>query len=153
MRPCSRTIIQSLLRTVERRCAITNVVLPLISLSMPFCTSFSVLVSMELVASSRISAGGSATAALAIARSCLWPWLKLAPSPVSIVLYPSGSLLIKLCAFASFAALTTSSSVASSFPYLIFSITVPVKRCVSCNTIPSDWRKSFFLILLILMPS
>ena len=60
--PCSSTIMQSLLRTVESRCAITKVVLPLISLSIPSCTSFSVLVSMELVASSRIRTGGSATA-------------------------------------------------------------------------------------------
>ena len=35
---------------------------------MPSCTSFSVCVSMEDVASSRIMTGGSATAALAIAR-------------------------------------------------------------------------------------
>ena len=76
-----RTMIQSLLRTVESLWAITKVVLPSISLSIPSCTSFSVRVSMELVASSRIRTGGSATAARAMERSCLWPWLKFAPFP------------------------------------------------------------------------
>ena len=52
---------------------------------MPSCTSFSVRVSMEEVASSRISTGGSATAARAMASSCRWPWERLAPSPVSMV--------------------------------------------------------------------
>ena len=79
--PCSITIIQSALRTVESLWAITNDVLPDISASIPFWTSRSVLVSIDEVASSRISTGGSATAALAIARSCLCPWLKLAPPP------------------------------------------------------------------------
>ena len=46
-------------------------VLPSIRLSMPFSMRASVLVSMEDVASSRIRTGGSATAALAMARSCL----------------------------------------------------------------------------------
>ena len=73
MCPCSRTMMQSLLRTVESLWAITKVVLPSISLSIPSCTSFSVRVSMELVASSRIRTGGSATAARAMERSCRWP--------------------------------------------------------------------------------
>ena len=72
-------MIQSALRTVESLCAITKEVLPDISASIPFCTSFSVLVSIEDVASSRISTGGSATAARAMAKSCLCPWLRLAP--------------------------------------------------------------------------
>ena len=48
--------------------------------------SFSVRVSMEEVASSRIMTGGSATAARAMASSCRWPWDRLAPLPVSMVL-------------------------------------------------------------------
>ena len=40
---------------------------------------------MQLVASSRISTGGSAIAARAIASNCLCPWLRLAPSPTNIV--------------------------------------------------------------------
>ena len=39
--------------------------------------------------------------------------------------------VVKLCALAVFAASITSSSVASSLPYLMFSITVPVNKCVS----------------------
>ena len=45
---------------------------------MPSWTSASVRVSMEEVASSRISTGGSATAARAMASSWRWPWLRLA---------------------------------------------------------------------------
>ena len=54
--------------------------------------------------------------ARAMARSCLWPWLKLAPSPVSMVSYPSGRRRMNPSALASFAALMHSSSVASSLP-------------------------------------
>ena len=45
----------------------------------------SVRVSMELVASSRIIAGGSATAARAMEMSWRWPCESWAPLPVSIV--------------------------------------------------------------------
>ena len=55
---------------------------PSISRSIPFSIRASVRVSMELVASSRISTGGSATAARAMASSCRWPWDRLAPSEV-----------------------------------------------------------------------
>ena len=43
-------------------------------------------------------------AALAMAISCLCPWLRDAPFPVITVSYPSGSLLIKPSALASLAA-------------------------------------------------
>ena len=64
----------------------TKAVRPFIRASMPSCTSASVRVSMEEVASSRIMTGGSATAARAMAISCRWPWDRLAPLPVSMVL-------------------------------------------------------------------
>ena len=51
---------------VDKRWAITNVVRPLISLSIPSCTIFSVRESMELVASSRINTGALANAARAM---------------------------------------------------------------------------------------
>ena len=70
IRPCSITMIQSEFLTVDRRWAITNVVRPFIRASIPACTSFSVRVSIDDVASSRIRAGGSATAARAMASSC-----------------------------------------------------------------------------------
>ena len=61
------------LRTVDRRWAMTNTVRPFMRLSMPAWTRASVRVSMELVASSRIMTGGSATAARAIDSSCACP--------------------------------------------------------------------------------
>ena len=77
---------QSALRTVDSRWAMTKVVRPYMRPSMPCCTSISVRVSMEEVASSRISTGGSATAARAMASNWRWPWLRLAPLPVIQVL-------------------------------------------------------------------
>jgi len=56
-------------RTVESLWAITKTVLPSIRVSIPFSINASVLVSIELVASSRIKTGGLATAALAMAIS------------------------------------------------------------------------------------
>ena len=63
-------MIVSASRTVESRCAMTKVVRSAISASMPACTNCSVRVSMLEVASSRMSAGGSATAARAMVKSC-----------------------------------------------------------------------------------
>ena len=73
------------LRTVERRWAMTNTVRPAIRWSMPCSMSFSVWVSMEEVASSRISTGGLEMAARAMFSSCRSPWLRLPPSSVSMV--------------------------------------------------------------------
>lgn len=42
IRPCSKTMIQSEFRTVEKRWAMTKVVRPLINLSIPSCTNCSV---------------------------------------------------------------------------------------------------------------
>ena len=56
------------------------------SASMPFCTMASVRVSIELVASSKIMTGGSATAAREIESSWRWPWLRFEPLSVSMVL-------------------------------------------------------------------
>ena len=72
----------SALRTVESLCAMTKTVRPFIRLSMPFWTRASVLVSMELVASSRIMTGGSATAARAMEISWRCPCESCAPFPV-----------------------------------------------------------------------
>ena len=71
--PCSSTMIASLFRIVDSRWAITNTVLPFIRLSIPRCTMLSVLVSILDVASSKISTGGLATAALAMDSNCLCP--------------------------------------------------------------------------------
>lgn len=61
--------------TVESLWAITRVVLVAISRSIPFSMCFSVLVSTELVASSKIRIGALEIAALAMLISCLCPWL------------------------------------------------------------------------------
>ena len=63
----------------------TNTVRPFIRLSMPAWTTSSVRVSIDDVASSRISAGGSATAARAIEMSWRWPCDSPEPSPDSTV--------------------------------------------------------------------
>ena len=73
---------------------------------MPRCTSASVRVSMEEVASSRISTGGSDTAARAMASSWRSPWLRLPPSPVMTVSYPWGRWRMKVSALASLAAVS-----------------------------------------------
>ena len=109
----------------------TNVVLPFISESMPFWMSFSVRVSIDEVASSRMSTGGSATAARAIARSWRSPCERLPPSAERTVLYPWGRRLMKESAYTSFAASMHSSSVASRRPYRMLSRTEAEKRQVS----------------------
>ena len=71
--------------TVDRRWAITKTVLFSIKRSIPFSINFSVRVSIELVASSKINTGGLQIAALAIAKSCLCPCERFVPSLESIV--------------------------------------------------------------------
>ena len=80
------------------------------------------------VASSRIITGGLFIAALAIDINCFCPCDKLLPLPSTIVLYPCGNNFIKSSAFASFAAFTTSSSVAFKLAYFMLSFIVPVNR-------------------------
>ena len=55
------------------------------------CTLRSVRVSMELVASSRMSMGGFASITRVMHSSCRWPCDRLTP-PASGVSYPCGSL-------------------------------------------------------------
>ena len=67
------TKIKSASLIVESLCAMTKLVLPFIRLFIAFCILASVLVSTELVASSRISILLSAKMALAIVKSCFCP--------------------------------------------------------------------------------
>ena len=60
---------------------------------------------------------------------------------------------MKLSAFAILAAARTSSSVASSLPKRMLSAIVPVKRCVSCSTMPKLPRSAAFEMFFTLMPS
>ena len=61
------------LRIVDKRWATMKLVLPFMSVSNAFWICSSVLVSIALVASSKISTGGLATAALAMDSNCLCP--------------------------------------------------------------------------------
>ncbi|OUD87155.1 hypothetical protein BC477_04120 [Clavibacter michiganensis subsp. michiganensis] len=60
MRPCSITSTRSAIATVESRCAMMIAVRSASSVVRPCCTSRSLGMSSELVASSRISTAGSA---------------------------------------------------------------------------------------------
>lgn len=84
MLPSLITSIRSALRMVLRRWAMTKDVRPTVSESMASWIFFSVLVSTELVASSRISRGASRTMARAMVSCCRWPaeMLSLSPSTV-----------------------------------------------------------------------
>ena len=65
---------------VESRWAMTKLVRSVRSAAIACCTSTSVRVSTELVASSRISSDGSARNARAMVISCFSPALTLLPS-------------------------------------------------------------------------
>ncbi len=65
---------------VDSRCAMTKLVRSERSAAIARCTSTSVRVSTELVASSRISSDGSARNARAMVISCFSPALTLLPS-------------------------------------------------------------------------
>lgn len=70
---------------VESRCAMTKLVRSLRSAAIACCTSRSVRVSTELVASSRMSSAGSERKARAMVTSCFSPALMLPPSASSTV--------------------------------------------------------------------
>ncbi len=70
----------------------TNDVRPSRSAFIACCTSTSVRVSTELVASSSTRIAGSARNARAMVRSCFSPALTLDPSSSITVAYPSGSV-------------------------------------------------------------
>ena len=121
---------------VDSLCATIKLVLPDIRREKACCIFCSVRVSIEEVASSRIRIGGKQSIMRAIHKSCFCPCDSAPPSSPITVSYPSGSCIIKLCAWESFAAEIISSSVASGLPKAIFSLTVPLFRHVSCNTMP-----------------
>ena len=76
---------------VDSLWAMTNDVLPSVRRSMASWMTLSVLVSTELVASSRISSGEPSTMARAMVTCCLCPADRLALSPRTVS-YPSGSV-------------------------------------------------------------
>ncbi len=80
---------------VERRWAITTVVRSRITSVRAFWSSYSVLESSELVASSRTRIGGSLSNVRAIITRCFSPPDSLTPRSPTMLLYPRGSFFIK----------------------------------------------------------
>ncbi|KAL5715158.1 hypothetical protein ACHQM5_017023 [Ranunculus cassubicifolius] len=78
-------------------------------------------ISLALVASSSSKIAGFLSTALAIATRCFCPPDSCIPRSPTLVEYPSGRLLMNVCAFACLAASITSDSVAPSLPYRMFS--------------------------------
>ena len=72
--------------------------------------------------------------ALAKDINCLCPRDNLEPPSPTFVSYFCSKVFMNSSALTAFAAAYTSSSVASSFPYLIFSLIVPLNKCGVCNT-------------------
>ena len=85
IQPFFKTIIRSAWRIVERRCAITKVVLPFIKLSSASWTSFSDSESRDDVASSKIKIGAFFNIALAMVTLCFCPPDSFTPcSPTTV---------------------------------------------------------------------
>ena len=141
MLPSSMTRIVSASRIVDSRWAMTNEVRSLRSAAIASCTSTSVRVSTDEVASSRMSSAGCAKNARAIVMSWRSPADTFAPSSSIRVSYPSGSVCTNRSTKVARAASFTSSSVASRRPYRMFSMMVPPNRTASCSTMPT-WPRS-----------
>ena len=80
-----------------------------------FWMRISVMVSIFEVASSKMSMGGSASMTRAMHKSCRSP-CEMLTLPESTVSYPCSKLRIKKSQYAAFAAASTCSRVAFSFP-------------------------------------
>mmetsp|Transcript_6020 Transcript_6020/g.16038 ORF Transcript_6020/g.16038 Transcript_6020/m.16038 type:complete len:95 (+) Transcript_6020:2937-3221(+) len=93
---------------VDRRCATTTVVRPTIILFRASCTMRSLCVSRAEVASSSSSTLGFFRMARAMAIRCFCPPDNCKPRSPTCVMYPSGRLLMNLCALAEVAASWTS---------------------------------------------
>ena len=117
---------------VERRWAITSVVLFFASSERDSWTARSDSLSKAEVASSKISSGGFFKNTRAIEMRCFCPPESLVPRCPTCVSYPSGSDSINSAIFARFAASAISSAEASGQPYAMFSAMVPSKRYTSC---------------------
>ena len=83
--PCSMTKMVVAFCMVDKRCATIKLVLPSMMFWNAACTFSSVLVSMLLVASSKISMGGLTSITLAMQSSCFCPCERLPPSSAMTV--------------------------------------------------------------------
>eukprot|EP00960_Hanusia_phi_P042616 755600-Hanusia_phi.AAC.3 len=140
---------------VDRRCAMTRVVRPTEACARASCTRRSLAVSSAEVASSSSMILGLRTSERAIAILCFCPPLNLEPPVPQGVLYPSGSMEIKSCAFAFLHAASHSSMVSSPpyFPYWMLWKMLQLKRTGSCETTPRRRRYQCRSRLRILLPS
>mmetsp|Transcript_18840 Transcript_18840/g.61750 ORF Transcript_18840/g.61750 Transcript_18840/m.61750 type:complete len:129 (-) Transcript_18840:1586-1972(-) len=116
--PSPKTQILDACLIVDRRCAMTIVVHLVVarSASRASWTTRSDLASSADVASSSTRHRGSRTSARAMATRCFWPPESWTPRAPTAVRKPSGNVPTKSNAFASFAARSTSSSVAAGLP-------------------------------------
>mmetsp|Transcript_23279 Transcript_23279/g.76488 ORF Transcript_23279/g.76488 Transcript_23279/m.76488 type:complete len:129 (+) Transcript_23279:97-483(+) len=116
--PSPKTQILDACLIVDSRCAMTIVVHLVVarSASRASWTTRSDLASSADVASSSTRISGSRTSARAMATRCFWPPESWTPRAPTAVRKPSGNVPTKSNAFASFAARSTSSSVAAGLP-------------------------------------
>ena len=113
----------------------------------------SVLVSIEEVASSRMSIDGLLSMTLAMDKSCRCPCEKSSPCRWRGVSNPCGSFSIILSNWHWINTCWISSSVAFGFPNNKFSRMVPDCNHVSCNTIPNNCLNCCLLMSFMDMPS
>mmetsp|Transcript_3756 Transcript_3756/g.7570 ORF Transcript_3756/g.7570 Transcript_3756/m.7570 type:complete len:128 (-) Transcript_3756:1071-1454(-) len=97
-------------------------------------TACSLSASKADVASSNKTIGACLSKTLATATLCFCPPLNLIPLSPTSVSTPSGNVFAKSVTLAASAACMISSSVASAFPYAIFSLMLQAKRTGSCWT-------------------
>src|SRR5579875_1256472 len=134
--PSSNTSIRSASITVLTRCATINTVASRVSFFKAARNLASVLKSSAEKLSSKMYISGFLTSARAIERRCFWPPETFVPPCAIKELKPSGNFSMNSIACATSAACRTSSSVASSLPYRIFSATVPENSTAFCGTKP-----------------
>mmetsp|Transcript_19946 Transcript_19946/g.45453 ORF Transcript_19946/g.45453 Transcript_19946/m.45453 type:complete len:151 (+) Transcript_19946:2312-2764(+) len=123
---------------VERRWAMTKVVLPCAARSSACCTSFSLAPSNAEVASSSSRIFAPRTIARAIAILCFCPPLSFAPLSPQGVSYPCGSFEMKRWALASRAAASIISLLTEDpcLPMAMLSKIEEAKSTGSCETKP-----------------
>mmetsp|Transcript_38183 Transcript_38183/g.92405 ORF Transcript_38183/g.92405 Transcript_38183/m.92405 type:complete len:126 (+) Transcript_38183:384-761(+) len=113
---------------------------------------FSVMVSKAEVASSNKTNGGSFNKHRAMAARCFSPPESLSPRSPTMVSQPNSSSLMKSSNCASFAACSSSSSVASRLPYRKLERIVSLNMQVACGTTPIACLNCFCEILRISIP-
>ena len=151
--PSFKTRITSAVRMVDKRCATIKLVRPSIRCWKASWIFNSVRVSMEEVASSRISILGCPIITRAMQSNCFCPCEKYPPSSEITVSYPCGRRLTNPWIWQSLEMRIISSSLIVGFPIVILSRTVPVWSHVSWSTIPNPFRRLWRVMSSIEWPS